>query len=326
MICQNVAELLEQYDSFFIDVYGVIYDGFWLFPGVKEMLKKMKDLQKKVIIVSNSPLISEEAMAIYEKFGLEHGVHYDEVVTSGQAFLMKFRDKIKNATCFSWVFDRNDMLFSNLDLKETQSLDEADFIYVGKLTINKESFSVDNLKTKSGQEILLEELVTTDYHEIVGFEKFAEILDKCLELKRPFVVINPDIFAIEKVNDKKRPILCQGGIGEFYERAGGEVLYFGKPYQTIFDFAKNFIKNCSKTAMIGDTPWTDILGGNMANLDTILVLKGVSASFLGEITDQNISEKIDKLITEISLKMTHKSFLNQSMRPTHIAKNFAENL
>ncbi|MDR3031220.1 MAG: HAD hydrolase-like protein [Holosporales bacterium] len=327
MIFQNVEELYEKYDSFFIDVYGVIYNGRDIFDGAHALLEKMKSAGKKIIILSNSTLISSECKHEYEKKGIFRGIHYDEFITSGEAFRLCFKDYIKDAKSFFPIFHRNDRLFSSLDLNESDSIETADFVYVGTLYSPEKSYTVDDLKSKSGFPIAMEDIIWTDYHDIAKFEPIAKVLDECLKYKKPLVIVNPDIFAIETVisnnNITERPILCQGGIGELYEKAGGEVLYFGKPCKAIYDFAKKSVANRGKTVMIGDTLWTDILGGNSAEIDTILVLTGVSGQFLEKMGNEDINKKIEKLITEVSPKMTYKRLSTYSQTPTHIAYSFA---
>jgi ribonucleotide monophosphatase NagD (HAD superfamily) len=102
----------------------------------------------------------------------------------------------------------------------------------------------------------------------------------------------------------------------------GEVEYYGKPYSPIFEYASQFTNG--KVVMVGDTPWTDVLGGNLFGIDTILTLTGVSESFM-ERMSPNIptSERIQNLLGEISSKMTHFKLRDFNPVPTHIVESFA---
>jgi HAD superfamily hydrolase (TIGR01450 family) len=328
MIYNNISELYEQYDSFFIDMYGVLYNGCDIFDGALLLLEKIKNSHKKVVILSNSTLIAEEAMQKFASKGLLTDIHYDEFVTSGEVFRLCYKDYINDAETFFLAFNRNTKLFDSLDLKETNSIEAADFVYVGSVNNQARSYTVDNLKTKSGFPISLDNMLEVDYHDIATFETISEILDECLKYNKPLMVVDPDIFVIESVishNQRTlRPVLCQGGVGEFYERAGGKVLYFGKPYPPIYDFAKKSIPDAKKTAMIGDTSWIDVLGGNRAQVDTILVLTGVSGELLPIMSNEEDPQiQLSGLINEISKKLTHKSFSSYSQIPTYIAQSFA---
>ena len=328
MFCKNFSSLYENYDSLLIDVYGVLYNGSDFFDGVLNLLKEMKDAGKKLIILSNTTMVSDACKSKYESKGLIEGIHYDMFISSGEAFKKTFKEHINSAKTYFLAFLKNNDIFEDSGLQEVDSMESADFVYVGYLNAGNKIYTVDNLKDKSGNLISMENLTSVDCHDIEGFEEIANLLDLCLKNKKPLLVANPDIFALETVSTSeflaKRPVLCQGAIGEFYERLGGNVVYFGKPYPAIYDFAKKFISPSEKTAMIGDTLWTDILGGNIAGVETVLTLTGVSGEFFKSM-DKNleINEKIKKLLNEISPKMTHKSLSVYSQVPTHIVESFA---
>ena len=323
MIYKNLNDLFEQYDSFLIDVYGVLYNGSNFFDGTLDLLKKMKYHKKRLIILSNTTLIGDVCKKRYFAKGLIENVHYDEFLSSGEAFKQTSKNYLQNSKNYFEIFENGSEVFEGSDFKKVDSIDKADFVYVGYLNVEK-FYTVDNLKTKFGNDIAIEDMFKTDIHDINGFEKIAETLDLCLKFDKTLVVVNPDIFALELVGNSKRPVLCQGAAGEFYERMGGKVLYFGKPYPTIYDFGKKYLDGCQKTAMIGDTLWTDILGGNMAGVDTILTLTGVSGQFFKNMpTDLSVEEKMKKLMSEISSKMTHKDLLGFSQEPNYIIESFA---
>ena len=321
MIYKNIEILVDKYDAFFIDVYGVIFDGYDLYAGVLDILANIKRKNKKVIILSNTTVLSENCKAFYGKLGLIQGTHYDEFVTSGEAFRNDLAQL--EAKSVHQIFLRNKNLFSGTGISEVDTIEKADFIYVGALGDKSHPFLADDLKTKSGAGIPIEDLLNFNAEDIAGFEKIDEILKECLKYKKTLFVVNPDIFALEEISGKRRALLCQGAIGKLYENLGGEVKYFGKPYQNIYNFAKSLVGGQDKTAMIGDTPWTDILGGNMAGIDTILVLTGVTGRFLSEFSEKSTEQKFERLLREISPKMKTQHFAEQDQIPTYMAERFA---
>jgi HAD superfamily hydrolase (TIGR01450 family) len=312
------------YDSFLIDVYGVLYDGKKLYHGVLDILKKIKDSGRKIIILSNTTLISKICKIQYAEFGLIEGVHYDQFMSSGEVFKRMIPDIFTPSARYYQIFQRNLLIFEGSNLVEVEKIEDADFVYVGIVFANGQRYPVDKLRTKSGAEIRIDELLKVSVDEIDGFDDIATILKKCLENQKKLVISNPDIFAMDSIDGATRPTLCQGGIGEFYEQMGGEVLYFGKPYQPIYSFVEQYLTGSEETAMIGDTPWTDILGGNMAGHSTILTLTGVANCYLSEMSPElGIDHKIERLIEEVSAIMTHKSMRHFSKRPTQIIKSMA---
>lgn len=328
MLKKSLENIYENYDAFLIDMYGVLYDGSGFFPGVLNFLKKIKNSGKKVIILSNTTIISKSCKENYLRKGLIENIHYDLFISSGEAFKQTIQDYIFNAKTYFQAFQPNNDLFKESNLEESKSIEEADFVYIGYLNAGNRVYIADELKDMSGNIISLENLTSMDCHDIQNFTEISALLDTCLKMNKPIVVANPDLFALELISTNefsaRRPVLCQGIVGEFYEKMGGKVTYFGKPYPAIYNFAKRFLSKNEKIAMIGDTLWTDILGGNMAGFDTILTLTGVSGEFLRHLDQNlNIKDKLEFLLKNISKKMTHKDLLEYSQIPTHIIDHFA---
>ena len=65
-----------------------------------------------------------------------------------------------------------------------------------------------------------------------------------------------------------------------YEKMGGKVIYFGKPYNNIYQEVYSFLNKGEKPKegsilCIGDGLNTDIRGANNENLDSLLVVGGL---------------------------------------------------
>lgn len=330
MFCKNLASLYKNYDAFLIDMYGVLWDGGDFFKGALALLAEMKSQGKKLIILSNTTLTAEQCRSKYQAKGLHKGVHFDTFISSGEAFRRTLKKHVGNADTYFSAFLPSTDIFENSSLTRVDTIEQADFVYVGNVNADKVYFA-DCLKNKQGTSIPMEDLTSFDYHNIDDFDEVTDILDLCLKYHKTLVIANPDIFALEAVGSgaplERRPVLCQGAIGELYENRGGKVVYFGKPYQAIYDYAKQFIQPSEKIAMIGDTLWTDILGGNIAGYDSILTLSGVVGRFieklLPSVSQSNITDCINVVLRTISTKMTHKNLLPFSQIPTHIVETFA---
>ena len=67
--------------------------------------------------------------------------------------------------------------------------------------------------------------------------------------------------------------LCAGSVAMVFEKMGGKVTYFGKPYPEVYNQS---IDNKNKKALcIGDNLNTDIKGANLLNYDSLLISNGV---------------------------------------------------
>ena len=65
---------------------------------------------------------------------------------------------------------------------------------------------------------------------------------------------------------------CAGSIAGIFEKLGGEVVYFGKPYPEIYNFC---IKKSERVLAIGDNIRTDIKGANIMKFDSLFITEGI---------------------------------------------------
>jgi ribonucleotide monophosphatase NagD (HAD superfamily) len=317
-------------------MYGVLYDGVSLYCDTLDTMKKLRKLGKKIIILSNSTQVSLDAKLGYSQRGMFDGVHYDEIVTSGEFLhyivtnnIKDFADAVgSNVNTVKCLFMGNGDIFTGSPIDRIGNYDDADFIYVGVPRSSYGSVRIDDV-LEAGVPLNIEDVIGRDWSGLKdrsgrnGFAEFDHVLKICLQKNKVLVVANPDIFAHGSVRDtsKKVPIVTQGCIGKYYERLGGKVVYFGKPYKEIFEYAKQFVNPSDRIAMVGDTPWTDILGAVNAGLNSVLVTTGITEEFC-EKMDLALSDisKIELLLNDLSHRMSN---FEGDIRPTHIIKRFA---
>lgn len=338
IIKDDILSIVDIYDTFFVDMYGVLFDGVRLFDNTLPTMKAIKNLGKKIVILSNTTQVAQDAKTGYAQRGLFEGEHYDELVTSGeflrqtiinkgQEFAAKIGSDVRTMKC---IFMGNRDIFAGSHIVSAESHKDADFVYVGVPRTSYGSLRIDNLLDADNKQVCIENILDYNWNDLRdplgrrGPSEFVASIEICLKNNKTLVVANPDIFAHGSVdnNPKKVPIFTQGIIGRYYKKLGGKVVYFGKPYRDIFDFAKQYTNPNDKIAMIGDTPWTDILGANISGIDSIMVMTGVSEEFFGKIdVSVPLEKKINILFNDISKKMTD---VEGSVIPTHIIRQFAQ--
>jgi ribonucleotide monophosphatase NagD (HAD superfamily) len=335
-IKKNILDLIDLYDSFFVDMYGVLYDGVSLYSDTLDTMKKLRSFGKKIIILSNSTQVALDAKLGYSQRGMFDGIHYDEVITSGEFLhhivtnnVKDFADAVgSNVNTVKCLFMGNGSIFDGSPINHIESYDDADFIYVGVPRSSYGSIRIDDV-LEDDVPINIEDVVGRDWSGLEdslgrrGFAEFDHVLKICLQKNKVLVVANPDIFAHGSVRDtsKKVPIVTQGCIGKYYERLGGKVVYFGKPYREIFEYARQFVGPADRIAMVGDTPWTDIVGATNADLNSVLVTTGITEEFC-EKMDLALSDsgKIELLLNDLSRRMFD---FEEDIHPTHIIKQFS---
>lgn len=245
----SLLDIAQETDAFFIDIFGVLWDGKGYFPHALEVMEALEKKGKKIYILSNSTTVSKYLKEKHEQLGMKQGVHYTEIVPSADVLKEKmeqenFLDTIMGKEgLFSIIGRPNDRLFEKVLNRYTPDLEKANAVYFGSLEV-----------------IPGEDLETLD----------PFLPDAALALKKglPAICANPDHFAFR--GDKKHVV--QGLLGKWYEDRGGKVYWFGKPYHEIYTYTLKLSKTSpQKTVMVGDTIRTDIKGAKECGLKSVLI-------------------------------------------------------
>jgi HAD superfamily hydrolase (TIGR01450 family) len=335
-IKDDIFSVADLYDTFFIDMYGVLFDGSELYSGTLATLKKLKEMGKKIVLVSNTSQLSSDAMRGYTERGMNRGTHYDHFVTAGELLhniLVHHKDVFnkqigKELSSVKYLFMGNTNVFKDTEISRADTYEDADLVYVASPRSHYGSVRVDNLYDENGNKVEIEEFLDRDWKTLrddqgrQGLAEFALQLEKLSALGKTLFLSNPDVFAPFRIDDGKHPVATQGAIGFYYEKVfGGKVLYFGKPFVEIFEFAKKVSSSENdKILMIGDTLWTDVLGAHNAGIDSALVMTGISGEFFRKMAGKHITEKLEVLKNKIGSKL---SCAKQDLKsPTHILRHF----
>ena len=54
-LIKGLSDIEGKYDTFFIDLWGVIHNGIKLFPEAIDVLKNLNKLNKRFVLISNAP-------------------------------------------------------------------------------------------------------------------------------------------------------------------------------------------------------------------------------------------------------------------------------
>ena len=239
---KKISEIANLYDAFLFDLYGVTHNGVKLFPGIINILKKIKNLKKKVIFISNAPRKSAKIKKFLNKIGLKKNLYFD-VVSSGDITYENYLVRL-NKKKYYFIGARKDRDFcKGLKIVEEKELEKSKFIL--------------NLGLNEGEAV----------------NKYIKILNKAAKMSLLMICVNPDL---EIVRGKRKEI-CAGALALKYKKMGGKVKYFGKPYSDIYEetMIKARIKDKDKILAVGDSLRTDILGANNFKIDSALVLTGI---------------------------------------------------
>ena len=79
---KGISEISDKFDVYFIDLWGVIHNGVQCYPEALKVLEKLKEQNKKIVLISNAPRPSPVVKVYLETIGLKSSC-YDFLITSG---------------------------------------------------------------------------------------------------------------------------------------------------------------------------------------------------------------------------------------------------
>ena len=258
-LIKGLSEVYSKYDAFFIDLWGVIHNGIQIHPGAIDVLENLNKLNKRFVLISNAPRPSKSVEKYLIKLKMDK-TFLNNLVTSGEAALQTLKNNIYGEKFYHLGPKRDQDLIKGFEKNQT-SLDKCDFILCTGLFDDKN----DSL----------------NYYE--------NLLKKNTKLK--MLCTNPDLI----VHRGSKTEYCAGSIAATFEKMGGEVIYFGKPYPEIYNF---FIKKNEKILAIGDNIKTDIVGANRMKFDSLFITGGIHKKEFLNIPVENYDKVLSKYKTK----------------------------
>ena len=241
---KNISKISINYDCFFIDLWGVVHNGVEIFEGVKDTLGYLKKKEKLIYFITNAPRRSEIIKNQLSIFGLKRNL-YDDVISSGEITWQKMKNK-KRLRCYLIGPPRDYHLVEGLNVDVTENLDGVDII------IN-----------------------TGPWGDGDKLENYKPVLEKLKKSNPTMICSNPD----KTVVRGNKFMICAGLLAEYYEKIGGKVEYYGKPFSEIYEFTFSKLKNPKvRILVIGDSLDNDIKGANMQEIDSLLITSGIHRS------------------------------------------------
>ena len=302
--------ILDNYDTFLLDMWGVMHDGRAPYEGVLRAVRKLKESGKRLIVLSNSSKRREDAERMLAELGFDPADFHD-IVTSGDVSHRLLRGDAGGGvvTCENWdaIDDviarrgaggrKNVFVFGSGDDDggycesagwTPSPVEDADLLLArGTFTIDDGSGTVIH---KGDDEAL--------YWEVM--ERSMMVASR---RRLPMLVSNPD--KVRPDAGSKTPM--PGAIGDAYERfvwttncnpvgdmteegARSYVRRIGKPFGEVYDIALSSVSSSMSSSssssddddedgrrrdrviMIGDALETDVVGGDNAGIDVLWVV------------------------------------------------------
>ncbi len=231
-------EILNK-SGFLCDMDGVIYRGSHILPGVPEFIRWMIANNKKFIFLTNSPERTPQELSMkLERMGLS--ITAEHFYTSAMATAEFIHSQAPG--CTAYVIGEPSLTKAMYDLGIYMNDVNPDYVVLG-------------------------ETRTYCFEKI---EKAIELVNKGAKL----IGCNPDTIGVTE----KGIMPATGSLIAPIEIATGKKAYFvGKPNPLMLRHGlKRLGCHSEEIAFIGDRMDTDIIAGIESNMDTVLVLSGVT--------------------------------------------------
>ena len=231
----HLSEIYNLYDTFIIDLWGVMHNGIRLNPKAIEVVEELNKKKKRITFLSNAPRPSKNVIEFLKKINMNK-IFLKNVFTSGEAAMNSLASKKFGEKFFHLGPERDDSLFKDFKQNKTR-LNNCNFI-----------------------------LCTGLFDDYEKLDYYKDLLKKSISKK--LICTNPDL-TVHRGNKEE---YCAGKIAEIFSSLGGEVIYFGKPHKEVYDF---ILKKGEKNLVIGDNLNTDVKGANNINVDSLFITNGV---------------------------------------------------
>jgi len=260
----GLKSIINDFDLLFIDIWGVLHNGINLFNDSVYALDQIERLNKEYVLLTNAPRPNSTVIKFLKKMGLDQS-KCDKVFTSGQAALKYLNSDFKKLKFYHIGPPRDFDLFKLFEEYKVDNIEDCDFLLCTGLF---ENFEKDL--------------------------KFYENLFKN-KVDKKLICTNPDL-VVDRGEIRE---FCAGSVAKVFERLGGKVEYFGKPYPLVYNQAATI--NNKKVLCIGDNLNTDIKGANIQNFKSLFILNGI----------HNNENNLNKLLSDYKV---HADYVQSSLK------------
>ena len=256
---EGLQSIADNYDLFFIDLWGVVHNGIELHEGAIITLKKLVELDKQFVLLTNAPRPIRTVKIILEKMGMEENLR-NHVFTSGEASLSYLNKEHKSQKFYHVGPPRDFDLFQDFKKYKSDKIIDCEYLLCTGLF---------------------------DEHD-KDLNFYKDLLENFINKK--MICTNPDLI-VDKGNRRE---LCAGSVAMVFEKMGGEVVYFGKPYPEVYN--QSIDNKNKKILSIGDNLNTDIKGANLLNYDSLLISNGVHKNEIQNNGIETVSKKFESIV------------------------------
>ena len=255
----GLKSIAANYDIFYIDLWGVVHNGINLHKNAIETLVEIGKAKKKYVLLTNAPRPNNTVKNFLEKMGMNENIR-EKVYTSGEAALNYLKKKHVSEKFYHIGPPRDFDLFIEFENNKGKNIKESSYLLCTGLF-------EDNCEDLNYYKGLLKD-----------------------QLDKKMICTNPDLI-VDRGNKRE---LCAGSVALVFEKMGGEVLYFGKPFPEVYN--QSIDNKNKKVLSIGDNLNTDIKGANLLNFDSLIISNGIHKNEIEKEGIEKVSKRYETVV------------------------------
>ena len=262
----GLRSIAENYDIFYIDLWGVVHNGINLHKNALEALKEITKAKKQYVLLTNAPRPSKTVKFSLERMGMKSEIR-EKVYSSGEAALGYLKKNLLNIKFYHLGPSKDYDLFLDFKKNKTENVKESSYLLC------------TGLFEEQGEDL----------------NYYKELLKD--HINKKMICTNPDLI----VDKGEKRELCAGSVALIFEKMGGEVIYFGKPFPEVYNQAIN--NEGKRVLSIGDNLNTDIKGANLLNFNSLIISNGVHRNEIKKEGIDVISKKYEVVVNFIQTEL-----------------------
>jgi len=257
----GVSALVDDYDAFLLDQFGVLHDGREPYAHAVEASRRLHEAGKQILVLSNSGRRAEATLNKLIRMGYErHWFTGAGCVTSGETTWRALEDR--NAFPRAWRSclhinwgERGEIKLDGgqLGISFVTSVEEADFVLAS---------GMETLTVEGGPNVAF------------SLDELRSLLEKAAQRGLDLVIANPDVATVDA--DCLTPM--PGVLGQWYsEMSGhGQIHLMGKPDACIYAAARRLLISPGvRVLAVGDSLAHDVAGAHAAGIDSLFITSGI---------------------------------------------------
>ena len=263
---EGLKSIIDNYDIFYIDLWGVIHNGITLHKNAIDALKEITKAKKEYVLLTNAPRPNKTVKAFLKKMSMDKEIR-EKVYSSGEASLNYLKKNCIGKKFYHIGPPRDFDLFVEFENNKEKDISQSTYLLCTGLFENRDE--------------------SLNYYK----ELFKDHINKKM------ICTNPDLI----VDRGSKRELCAGSVALVFEKMGGEVIYFGKPFPEVYNQSIN--NKEKKVLSIGDNLNTDIKGANLLNYDSLLILNGIHKNEIKKDGIEVVSKKYEVITNFIQTEL-----------------------